>query len=217
MRDIKILGINSSPIKDGNCGYLLEHSLEEANEEDGVITEAVSLAGLHISDCIHCNWCMKKQTADQLCSLQDDGNNILRKIRDCDVLLLVTPVYFARLSGMMACILDRTRCFIYGSEGHIALRGKVGIAMAVGWLRNGGIETTLETVHNAFLLHEMWTPSIHEIGAIFGVGAVSGPLSPDKSIHTHHLGVKEDKRALRAAGLLVRKSIKTAKMIKGYR
>jgi multimeric flavodoxin WrbA len=215
MAQIKLLGIHGSPIKNGNCAYLLDHSLEEARKEDGIVIEKVALAGLNISDCIHCNWCIKKQTADQLCALEDDAIPILRKIRDCDVLLLVTPVYFARLSGIMACMLDRTRCFIFGRERHLALRGKVGIAMAVGWFRNGGIETTLESLHNAFLLHEMWTPSVHAAGAIFGVGAVSGLLDPDQPVKADSLGLMADKQVLRAASKMVRKAIKTAKMING--
>lgn len=215
MAQIKFLGIHSSPVKKGNTAYLLEHALQEAAKEEGVVTEVVALAGLKISDCLHCNWCMKKQTGDQLCTIDDDATAILWKIRDCDVLLLASPVYFARLSGSMACLLDRTRCFIFGKQRHLALKGKVGIAMAVGWARNGGIEMTLESIHSSFLIHEMWTPSVHSAGAFYGVGAVSGQLNGDLSFTADRLGVKSDAQALHAAGLLVREAAKTAKMLKG--
>jgi multimeric flavodoxin WrbA len=214
---IRFLGIHSSPIKKGNSAYLLEYALGEAGKVEGVVTEGIALAGLKVVDCMHCNWCIKKQTTDRLCVIEDEASSILRKIRDCDVLLLVSPVYFGRLSGMMACLLDRTRCFIFGKEKHLALKGKVGIAMAVGWLRNGGIETTLESIRNGFLVHEMWTPSVHSVGAILGVGAVSGHKNSDLSSRAYHLGIMKDDQALKAARSLVQESIKTAMVIKNRR
>ena len=171
---MKVLGIHSSPIKNGNTAFLLDYALDEAAKAEGVTTEAVALSGLAIADCRHCNWCMTKQTPDKLCSIQDDALSILKKIRECDVLILASPVYFSRLSGTMACLIDRTRCFTFGKNGHLALKGKVGMALAVGWCRNLGLETTLASLHGAFLVHEMLTPSCHAAGALYGVGAVSG-------------------------------------------
>jgi multimeric flavodoxin WrbA len=214
LESIKLLGIHSSPVKNGNAAYLLNHALKEAEQEDGVTIEHVELAGLSIADCNHCNWCMRKQTAEKLCSIEDDATPILHQIRNCDILLLISPVYFARLSGKMACLIDRTRCFIFGRAGHLALKNKVGITMAVAWTRNGGIETTLESIHNAFLLHEMWTPSVHAAGAIFGVGAVSGQRHEDLSYKPTKVGVMEDKEALQAASLLIKKAIETARTLK---
>ncbi|MCX5826943.1 MAG: flavodoxin family protein [Deltaproteobacteria bacterium] len=217
VQKIRVLGIHSSPFRGGNTAYLLEHALQEAAKGRDVETEAVALTGLAFSDCTQCNWCMRKQTPAQLCKIDDDISPILMKIRDCDVLVLASPVYFARLSGLMACLIDRTRCFIFGKEKHLALKGKVGIALSVAWTRNGGIETTLESIHSAFLLHEMWTPSVHPAGAIFGVGAVSGQMNEDLSYKTDKLGVREDKQALQAAGMMMKKAVRTAGMLKSLK
>jgi len=203
----KVLGINASPIKGGNVEHFLNHALQEAEKEGGVITEAISLRGLKISDCIQCNWCMTKQTADKLCAINDDALPILKKIRDCDVLILASPVYFLRLSGDMACLIDRSRCFIFGKENPMALRGKIGVALAVGWSRNGGIETTLQSIEWGFKVHEMWTPSVHHAASFFGTGAVSG----QKIEKENKLKAMEDKQALRSAGLLVKKAVQMAK------
>jgi len=105
----------------------LEHALKEAKNAfpDEVETENISLAGLQIKDCIHCNWCMKKQTADKLCAIDDDdAPPILQKIDACDILVLASPAYFARLSGVMACLVDRTRCFIFGAAKKMSLKNK---------------------------------------------------------------------------------------------
>jgi len=214
---LKVLGIHSSPVKNGNMAYLLNYALEEASKAEGVSTESIAVADLSIADCRHCNWCMTKQTADKLCSITDDASPILQKILDCDILILGSPVYFSRLSGTMACLIDRTRCFTFGKNGHLALKGKVGVALAVGWCRNLGIETTLASLHGAFLVHEMLTPSCHEAGALYGAGAVSGQRDEDFACKREKPGVKNDHEGLRSARLLIREAMHMARKMKGVR
>lgn len=210
---MKVLGIHSSPIKNGNTAFLLDYALGEAAKAEGATTEAIALSGLTIADCRHCNWCMTKQTPDKLCSIEDDALSILKKIRDCDVLILASPVYFSRLSGTMACLIDRTRCFTFGKSGHLALKGKVGIALAVGWCRNLGMEMTLSSMYGAFLVHEMQAPSCHAAGALFGVGAVSGQRDENFAYSREKLGVKDDREGLRSTKLLVREALRVAKTV----
>lgn len=210
---MKILGIHSSPIKNGNTAFLLDYALEEAAKSEGVSTESIALSGLSIADCRHCNWCMTKQTPEKLCSIDDDASPILQKIRDCDVLILATPVYFSRLSGTMACLIDRTRCFTFGKNGHLALKGKVGVALAVGWCRNLGMETALASIHGGFLVHEMRTFSCHAAGSLYGVGAVSGQRDENFAYKREKLGVKDDREGLRSTKLLVREALRLAKEV----
>jgi multimeric flavodoxin WrbA len=207
---IKVLGIHSSPFQQGNTAFLLDQALEEAAKSEGVTTEAVALAGLAIGDCRHCNWCITQQTREKLCSIEDDASPILHKIRECDVLVLASPVYFGRLSGSMACLIDRTRCFMFGKSGRLALKGKVGVALAVGWSRNFGLETTLASMHTAFLMHEMLTPSSHAAGALYGAAVVSGQRDEDFKFKREKLGVKDDREGLHATRLLVREALRTA-------
>ena len=207
---MKVLGIHSSPIKNGNTAFLLDYALGEAAKAEGVTTEAIALSGLTIADCRHCNWCMTKQTPEKLCSIEDDVLSILKKIRDCDVLILASPVYFSRLSGTMACLIDRTRCFTFGKNGHLALKGKVGVALAVGWCRNLGMEMTLSSIYGAFLVHEMQAPSCHAAGALFGVGVVSGQRDENFAYKREKLGVKDDREGLRSTKLLMREALRMA-------
>jgi len=207
---MRVLGIHSSPIKNGNTAWLLDYALQEAKKTGEVATEASALSGLAIADCRNCNWCMAKQTPDRLCAIEDDASPILQKIRDCDVLVLASPVYFSRLSGTMACLIDRTRCFTFGKNGHLALKGKVGVALAVGWCRNLGMETTLASLHGAFLVHEMLAPSCHAAGALYGAGVVSGQRDESFAYKREKLGVKDDREGLRSTSLLVREAIRAA-------
>ena len=133
------------------------------------------------------------------------------------MLVLATPVCFGRLSGTMACLLDRTRCFMDGKAGRLALKGKVGVALAVGWKRNYGLETALASLHTAFLMHEMLTPSCYAAGALYGAAVVSGQRDESLRYKREKLGVKEDHEGLHAARLLMREAIRVAEMVSGLR
>jgi multimeric flavodoxin WrbA len=210
---IKVLGVHASPIKNGNTAWLLDHVLAEAQNAGEVETEGVPLTRLKIASCTQCNWCMSKQTPDKLCAIEDDANPILAKVRDCDILVLASPVYFSRLSGTMACFIDRTRCFTFGKNGHLALKGKIGVALAVGWCRNLGMEMTLASIYGGFLVHEMIAPSCHEAGALYGVGVVSGQRDESFAYKRDKLGVREDREGLHSARLLMREAIRLAKQL----
>jgi multimeric flavodoxin WrbA len=148
--------------------------LKECSGLERVVSEGIGLAGLSISDCMHCGWCRREQTAERLCCIVDDALPILEKIRRCDVLILATPVCFAGLSGTMACLIDRTRCLLTGRRWPMALKGKIGVALAVAWNGSAGIQSTLESLYNAFFIHEMWTPSAHPGNAVPGVAGAEG-------------------------------------------
>jgi multimeric flavodoxin WrbA len=214
---INVLGIHSSQIKKGNTAWVLDYALQEAEKADGVKTESVSLTGLTIADCRQCNWCMTKQTSEKLCSIEDDATPILEKVRNCDILILASPVSFARLSGTMACFIDRTRCFTFGKNGHLALKGKIGVALAVGWCRNLGIEMTLASIYGGFLVHEMIAPSCHEAGTLYGAAVVSGQRDETFAYKRDKLGVKDDREGLHSTKLLIREAIRTATQFKSLR
>jgi multimeric flavodoxin WrbA len=56
----KIIGISGSPVTEGNVDTFLATILDLAAEE-GLETENISLAGLDIKNCRHCNFCLARQ------------------------------------------------------------------------------------------------------------------------------------------------------------
>ena len=149
-----ILGICGSPIKDSNTEVMLREALKPA-EGKGAKTEIFTVDGKRIEDCRQCNWCMAKQTESTYCAISDDMQTLFPKILEADALLVASPVYLARLSGHLARVLDRMRCLHHGKYYAGSLKHKVGAAIAVSWLRNAGIETTLMSVHWAFMTYRM--------------------------------------------------------------
>ncbi len=86
---------------------------------------------------------------------RDDAEDILNAIKDADVLVLASPVYYGRMTATMAALLDRPRPLLYSKPHKQCMKDKPGVALAVSWGRNSGGETTLISLVSAFLVLEM--------------------------------------------------------------
>ena len=203
--EMKILGVCGSPIKQGNTQVFLEEALRAAKEIEGVETEAISLSGKDISDCRHCNWCLRKQKDGQFCQQKDDMSEIYPLLLAADGLLLASPVYFCRLSGRMACFIDRLRVFLHGNYYRGWLIDKVGGALAVGWTRHTGVESTLLSLNYAF--RALGVLTVYERGAFLGAGGVSSLDGTGKFVPDDKLGVLKDEYGLKSARRLVRRMV----------
>lgn len=101
----KIIGISGSPVKKGNTAALLSAVMNQA-EEKGLETETIALAQQDIRHCTHCNFCLSKQTPGQYCAHRDDAQALYEKLEAADIIVLASPVYFMRTSGMTATFID---------------------------------------------------------------------------------------------------------------
>ena len=76
-----------------------------------------------IHECVGCLNCFNAG----VCSLHDDMNDIKEAIKDSDIIILGSPVYFHQVSGSTKKLVDRLSYW-----SHILqLRGKLGIPIAV--------------------------------------------------------------------------------------
>ena len=213
--EVKILGICGSPIKGGNTEVFLKEALEAAAGVGDVQTELISLAGKEIRDCRHCNWCLTKQVEGKICSQNDDMVEIFPQILEADGILLASPVYIGRLSGYLACFIDRLRVFTFSKLYRRKLHNKVGGALAVAWGRNTGVETTLISIFSAFVGLEMVPVGPHcGLGAIFGAGGLSSEHGTGRFNPKDKLGVLKDEYGLRGARSLGQRVAEVAKLIK---
>jgi len=169
---IHILGICGSPVKDSNTELMLGEALK-AIQNDEVRTDLFILHDKNVEDCRQCNWCMGKQTEDNFCAIKDDMQTLFPKVVQANALLVASPVYLARMSGRLASILDRLRCIHYGRHYGGGMKHKVGAAMALSWYRNSGIETTLNSIHWAFLTYQMVIAVPGSLSTFGGAGLTS--------------------------------------------
>lgn len=101
-----IIAVNGSPRKNWNTYTLLERCLDGAKEM-GAETELVNLYDIDFKGCISCFACKRKGIVIDKCAMKDDLEPILQKIRDCDALILGSPVYFDSVTGEMRSFWER--------------------------------------------------------------------------------------------------------------
>ena len=103
----KVLGILGSPCPEGNAAALLDAVLRGA-ESSGAQTERIDVASLDIRPCDSCREC---DTLGACSHFKDDMGIIYSKIREVDVIVLASPIYFMGVSAQLKAMIDRCQCF----------------------------------------------------------------------------------------------------------
>lgn len=183
-----ILGICGSPRK-----MATDHVLGEALkmlEERGFQTGLFSVRGKNISPCKHCDYCLKNKE----CVVKDDMYQLYPLFREAEGFVIATPVYNGGLSAQTKAVIDRTRATLAADPR--ALRGKPGMAIAIGGDRMGGQELTIQQIHTFYILNGMMPIS----GGFFGANLGATFWSKDTLE-----GVKEDAEGFRSLRKTVKK------------
>ena len=193
---MKIIGINCSPRKGQTTKKSLEACLNAAREEsDNVRTEIVELAGLDIRGCLDCDYCRKQLK----CKQEDDFNSLISALNDTELagIVIGTPVYVGSMTSQCKAFLDRS--VMFRRNGFI-FRNKVGGVLAVGGVRNGGQELTIQAVQAAMLCHDMICVGDGMSTAHFGAALWSGGPG----------GIEKDETGLETAKNLGRRLARVA-------
>jgi len=192
---IKIIGLSTSPRKGKTTAAALRVCLDAAKAAGpNIEVELIELAGLSIG-------------------VFDPGNpdagagdfkKVAAALTDPKVAGIVfgTPVYFGSMSSLCKAFLDR--CIAIRKE-NFGLANKVAGVVAVGGMRNGGQELTIQTVQAALLAQEMilvgdGQPTAHRGATIWN--SANDDISGDEvGLSTaKNLGRRVAEVALRVAG-----------------
>lgn len=101
----KVLIISTSLRRNSNSDYIARE-FERGAKDAGNEVEYVSLIGKKIDFCIGCLSCQLTQE----CVIKDDANEIAEKVKNADVIVYATPVYYYEMSGQMKTLIDRMNC-----------------------------------------------------------------------------------------------------------
>ena len=208
----KIWGISGSPVKKGNVDTFLKSIMNLALEK-GLDAETINLSKMEIKNCAHCNFCLSKQKQGKYCSLEDDAQLVFEKLESADIIVLASPVYFMRTSGMMATFIDRLRVFIFGNIAGGKLRNKIGISAGVSWLRHGGMETTHLSHIFAFITLDMIPATTHSSISPMGAAAVASMHGEGKFDSSIRIGINEDEAGLKSANALLSRALELVELI----
>jgi multimeric flavodoxin WrbA len=168
-KDMKVVGFNGSPRRDGNTSILIKKVFREL-EKEGIETELVQLSHKRLHGCIACFKCMENK--DGRCSVTDDAaNEYIGKISQAQGVVLGSPVYFLDVTPEMKALIDRTG-FVSRSNGGM-FRNKVGALVSA--VRRAGAIHTLDTMSHFFMSMEMII-----VGRAIGVGRDKGDVEKDE-------------------------------------
>ncbi len=146
---MKVVAFNGSPRIGGNTEHLINHTLEQI-QENGIDTELVHLGDKNIRSCTACFECMKNK--DKKCIIKNDPvNDYIKKIDESDGIILGSPVYFGNLTASLKAFIERAG--LVSKANDELYRHKIGAAV-VAVRRNGALQT-FNSINSFFLIGQM--------------------------------------------------------------
>lgn len=118
----RVLGILGSPLEEGNTALLLDAALKGAADV-GCSVEKIVVSPMQISGCMELMHCKTHTT----CKIQDDMIPLYDKVRDCDGMIIASPVMTMGIPGKLKCFMDRFQVFFmakYVREEPLVSKGR---------------------------------------------------------------------------------------------
>lgn len=156
---MKVLMINGSPRKNGNTSIALGE-LEKIFAAEGIETETVQIGNQDIRGCIACGYCREHGK----CVFDDAVNELAPKFKECDGLVVASPVYYASANATLIAALDR----LFYSAG-VDKTMKVGASVVVA--RRGGLSATFDELNKYFTISGMPVASSQYWNSVHGAAA----------------------------------------------
>ena len=98
----KVLVVSTS-LRGNSNSEILAKECERGAKDAGHEVEFVSLHGKDIRFCIGCMSCQRTGH----CVLKDDVAEIMAKVKESEVVIFATPIYYYEMCGQMKTLLDR--------------------------------------------------------------------------------------------------------------
>ena len=140
---MNVILINGSPNSHG-CTYTALEEVSRTLQQEGIDTEIIHVGNKAIRGCIGCRKC--KTTGK--CVFDDLVNETAPKFRDCDGIVIGSPVYFASANGTLVSFIDR---LFYSCTADKTM--KVGAAVVS--CRRGGNTATFDELNKYFTISGM--------------------------------------------------------------
>ena len=114
---MRVVALNGSFRKNGNSATMLEAFLDGIRETyPNAEVERVDVYDLDYKGCRGCQGCQLKATEDGYCIVKDGAYQILRDIKDCDLLVIASPIYYFDVSSQLRALFERV--FYPGHADH---------------------------------------------------------------------------------------------------
>lgn len=140
---MKVLMLNGSPHSDGSV-FTAMREVEKTLRSEGIDVEMIHVGARAIRGCIACRRCSELGR----CVFDDEVNEIAEKFKECDGLVIGSPVYYAAPNPTLVALLDR---LFYSTPFPKTM--KVGAAIVSA--RRGGCTATFDALNKYFAISGM--------------------------------------------------------------
>lgn len=153
---MKILVLNGSPRPHGNTAALVDIFADEA-QKAGHQVSVFQIGNKDIRGCKNCDAC--RATLNGTCVQKDDVQEIYPVMRECEILVIASPIYYYSLTGQTHCAIER----IYAFERLPKLK-KAALILTAG---GGGFTSAIQVYKDAIIGHM----GAKDIGIVKAVGS----------------------------------------------
>lgn len=140
---MKVILINGSPNAKG-CTYTALEEVSKTLKSEGIETEIIHVGHKDIRGCIGCRQCKTKGK----CVFNDIVNDIAPKFKECDGIVIGSPVYFASANGTLVSFIDR---LFYSMTADKTMKVGAGVVSC----RRGGNSATFDELNKYFTISQM--------------------------------------------------------------
>lgn len=165
----KIVVLNGSPRRKGNTSALVRAFTEGAESAGNTVTEFF-LDGMDIHGC---KGCFGGHSSRECPCVQKDGMaQIYPAVRECDVVVLATPLYYWNMSGQLRTAVDRLFALEEG-DGNLLRGGGRSSALLMAAEGHGFQDAVLYYDH--LTEHLRWVNLGHVLcGGVMNTGDIAG-------------------------------------------
>lgn len=101
---MKILVLNGSPRPEGNTAAMVKAFAEGAKESGHMVT-IIDVCRKKIAGCLACEYCHTKGNGQ--CIQKDDMQEVYPVLREADMIVLASPIYYHSFTGQLQCAINR--------------------------------------------------------------------------------------------------------------
>lgn len=110
---MQILVLNGSPRPNGNTRGMAE-AFRDGAVFAGHRVEVTDVCRLKINGCLACEYCHTKGRGS--CVQKDDMQQIYDLLKEAEMLVLASPIYYHGITGQLKCVIDRFYSAAYPSK-----------------------------------------------------------------------------------------------------
>ena len=165
----KIVILNGSPRRNGNTSALVRRFTEGAESVGHTVTEFF----LDKMDIHGCKGCFGGHSSRACpCVQKDDMDQIYPAVRDCDVIVLATPLYYWNMSGQLRTAVDRLFALEEGDGNLLRGHDRAGVLLMAA---EGNDFADVLTYYDHLMQHLKWKNLGHVLAGGNGdVGDIAG-------------------------------------------